>query len=93
MHDEIVLSVPTDRPEEAGTAALKALQFSFAMHDADVAVQVLAAKSERGRDWADCYRSEKAAWPEVARDHREQPSCLDEHCTWHIDKNETRSAA
>jgi DNA polymerase-1 len=93
VHDEIVLSVPANRAEEAETAVLKALQFSFAMHDADVAVLVLAAKSERGRDWSDCYRSEKAAWPEVARDHREQLSCLDEHCTWHIDRNEARSAA
>ncbi|TFB59933.1 hypothetical protein [Cryobacterium sp. Sr3] len=93
MHDEIVLSVPSDRAEEAETAVLKALQFSFAMHDADDAVLILAAKSERGRDWSDCYRSEKTAWPEVARDHRDQLACLDGHCTWHIEKNETRNAA
>lgn len=93
VHDEIVLSVPADRAEEAETAVLTALEFSFAVRGAELAVPILADKSEHGRDWADCYRSEKATWPEVARDHREQLSCLDEHCTWHIEKNETRSAA
>ncbi|HXH36244.1 MAG TPA: DNA polymerase [Plantibacter sp.] len=83
VHDEIVLSVPTDRADEAEASVLKALQFSFRPPSADLAVQVLAEKSDRGRDWCDCYRSEKPYWSEVARDHREQPGCDDPLCTWH----------
>ena len=93
VHDEIVLSIPTDRAEEADTAVMSALQFSFAINDADVPVLILADKSERGRDWADCYRTEKKSWPEVAREHREQLTCLDEHCTWHVEETAARSAA
>jgi DNA polymerase-1 len=93
VHDEIVLSVPTDRAHEAEDAVLKALQFHFRVPGTDLAVPVLADKSERGRDWADCYRKEKATWPEVARDHREQLSCFDVHCSWHVQEKQTRSAA
>lgn len=90
VHDEIVLSVPQDRAEEAEVAVLKALQFSFAVPGAGVSVPVLAEKSERGRDWADCYRTEKAAWPEVARDHRELLTCTDVSCTWHTTDNQSK---
>lgn len=91
VHDEIVLSVPSDRAEEAETAVLKALQFSFTVPGADVAVPILADKSERGRDWADCYRTEKSMWPEVAWNHRELLTCTDESCTWHNRKKEMRN--
>jgi len=90
VHDEIVLSVPAGRADEAEDAVLESLQFPFALPGSTVPVMILADKSDRGRDWADCYRSEKATWPEVARDHREQQSCLDDHCTWHLERNETR---
>ncbi|WP_104132309.1 DNA polymerase [Cryobacterium sp. M91] len=93
VHDEIVLSVPTDRAEEAETAVMNALQFSFAVADADTPVLVLADKSERGRDWADCYRTEKKAWPEVARAHREQLTCDDIRCTWHTTDNDIKEGS
>lgn len=83
VHDEIVLSVPQDRADEAEAAVLSALQFTFRLSPDAIAVPVLAEKSDRGRDWSDCYRSEKAHWLEVARDHREMPSCSDSDCTWH----------
>lgn len=84
VHDEIVLSVPEDRAEEAETAVLYALQFSFRADATSVPVQVLADRSERGRDWADCYRSEKSMWPEVSLAHRQLPSCDDIDCTWDL---------
>lgn len=87
VHDEIVLSIPEDRADEAEIAVLKALQFSFAVSSDAVAVPVLADKSDRGRDWADCYRSEKKGWPEVARDHRELMTCTELSCTWHTTDN------
>lgn len=83
VHDEIVISVPMNRADEAEASVLKALQFSFRPSSADLPVQVLAEKSDRGRDWCDCYRSEKPYWSEVARDHREQLACDDQACTWH----------
>lgn len=83
VHDEIVLSVPDDRADEAEEAVLDALQFSFRATPEATPVPILADKSDRGRDWADCYRSEKSQWPEVARDHRHQTVCDDERCTWH----------
>ncbi|GAA1769018.1 DNA polymerase [Nostocoides vanveenii] len=83
VHDEIVLSVPECRAEEAEAAVLRALQFEYRITPDALAVPVLAEAGDRGRDWADCYRSEKRAWPEVARDHRDQPECEDVDCTWH----------
>ncbi|MDO5503597.1 MAG: DNA polymerase [Actinomycetia bacterium] len=84
VHDEIVLSVPEVRAAEAEAAVLSALQFTFRLTQEALPVPILADKSERGRDWADCYRSEKSTWPEVARDHRDAPSCNDSSCTWHL---------
>ncbi|MEV8267368.1 DNA polymerase [Microbacterium sp. NPDC076911] len=84
VHDEIVLSVPIERADEGEAAVLKALQFVFTIRDGATPVPVYAEKSERGRDWADCYRTEKANWPEVARSHRELPDCDDTACTWHV---------
>ncbi|WP_460944251.1 DNA polymerase [Okibacterium endophyticum] len=91
VHDEIVLSVPEDRADEAEAAVLDALQFEYRIAADAVAVPVLADKSDRGRDWADCYRSEKKSWPEVSRDHRDLPTCRDGGCTWHI-KSSTSNA-
>lgn len=84
VHDEIVLGVPEARADEAEAAVLGALQFTFRLTPDSLPVPILADKSERGRDWADCYRSEKSKWPEVARDHRDAPSCTDGGCTWHL---------
>lgn len=84
VHDEIVLSVPESRAAEAEAAVMRALQFHFTVPGGEVAVPILADKSDRGRDWADCYRTEKGVWPEVARAHRDQPGCDDLACTWHI---------
>lgn len=83
VHDEIVLSIPESRIDEAETAVMEALQFLYRLRPGATAVPVLAALSERGRDWADCYREEKPMWPEVARDHREMSICSDGQCTWH----------
>ncbi|ANQ74408.1 DNA polymerase [Rhodococcus sp. 008] len=83
VHDEIVLSVPTARAEEAETAVLAALQFSLRPTPDASPVPVLAASGDRGLDWADCYRTEKTTWPEVARAHRDLSTCADEQCTWH----------
>ncbi|GAB3563258.1 DNA polymerase [Spelaeicoccus albus] len=84
VHDELVLSVPESRADEAEAAVLKALQFAYRTAPGKTPVPVLADKSDRGRDWADCYRSEKKNWPEVARDHRDLPTCGDSDCTWHL---------
>lgn len=83
VHDEIVLSVPEDRADEAEAAVLDALQFAYRIAPGAASVLILADASDRGRDWADCYRSEKKGWPEVARDHRELLTCADLSCTWH----------
>lgn len=83
VHDEIVLSVPEDRADEAEAVVLEALQYSFAPPGSSNFVMILADKSDRGGDWADCYRSEKSMWPEVARAHRDRDVCDDEHCVWH----------
>lgn len=83
VHDELVLSVPESRADEAEEAVLHALQFSHQIAPGTTPVPVLAEKGARGRDWADCYRVEKLAWPEVARDHRELMACDDDRCTWH----------
>ena len=77
VHDELVFSVPVDRITEARAQILAALQFVVN------GVPILAEAGDPGRDWADCYRSEKPDWPEVARDHRELPSCADDGCAWH----------
>lgn len=83
VHDEVVLSVPAGRADEAESAVLDALQFTFRQTPDALPVPILADKSDRGRDWADCYRTEKDFWPEVARAHRELPACDDPDCTWH----------
>lgn len=87
VHDEIVLSVPVERADEAEAAVLAALEFTFTIAPGAKPVPILAEKSDRGRDWADCYRSEKAGWPEVARDHRDQILCDDADCTWHTNND------
>lgn len=93
VHDEIVLSVPVERAEEAEAAVLAALEFTFTITPGAKPVPILAEKSDRGRDWADCYRSEKADWPEVARDHRDQILCDDANCTWHTNNIREKDAA
>lgn len=84
VHDEIVLSVPAGRADEAESAVLDALQFLYRLEPEQTPVPILAEMSDRGRDWADCYRSEKP-WPEVARAHRERSVCDDPGCAWHTD--------
>ncbi|UZF54049.1 DNA polymerase [Gordonia polyisoprenivorans] len=83
VHDEIVLSVPVDRADEAEAAVLAAMQFEMRLSPDAIAVLVLADKSDRGRDWADCYRGEKTDWPEVARSHRDLAGCDAAGCLWH----------
>lgn len=83
VHDEIVLSVPEARADEAEEAVMKALQFEYRINPDDQPVPILADKSERGRDWADCYRLEKSKWPEVAWAHRQLDDCDDAECIWH----------
>lgn len=83
IHDEIVLSVPEDRLDNVRAEVLAALQFDFTIAEGKLAVPILAAASDAGQDWADCYRSEKSKWPEVARLHRSKPKCDDSECTWH----------
>ncbi|TFB53642.1 DNA polymerase [Cryobacterium tagatosivorans] len=87
VHDEIVLSVPEHRADEAEAAVLDALQFAYRIAPDAASVLVLADRSDRGHDWADCYRSEKKGWPEVARDHRELMTCTYVGCTWHTTDN------
>lgn len=77
VHDELVFSVPTDRIDEVREQILGALQFDVN------GVPILAEAGDPGRDWADCYRSEKKSWPEVAKNHRDQPDCDDGGCVWH----------
>lgn len=83
VHDELVLSVPADRVDEAEAAVLAAMQFEMRLDPGAIPVPILADKSDRGADWADCYRSEKPQWPEMARDHRDLPGCDDGQCAWH----------
>ncbi|MDP3968449.1 MAG: DNA polymerase [Nocardioides sp.] len=82
VHDEIVLSIPAEGAEEAEAAVLDALQYEWSPGPGKVPVPILADRSERGLDWADCYRSE-AKWPEVARSHRHATTCDGEGCVWH----------
>ncbi len=93
IHDEIVLSVPEDRAEEAEDAVLSALQFIARPADGELAVPILAEKADRGRDWADCYRNEKPGWPEVSREHRDQPLCIHTDCAWHTNNTTEEIAA
>lgn len=79
VHDELVFSIPEDRVDEARKQILAALQFVVN------GVPILAEAGDPGRDWADCYRTELSAWPEVARSHREMLACDDTRCTWHGD--------
>lgn len=83
VHDEVILSIPAERWDEARDQVLAALQFNFQLTPDAMSVAVLAQVSAPGRDWADCYRDELADWPEVSRTHREQASCDDTGCTWH----------
>lgn len=93
VHDEIVLSVPIDRADEAEEAILGALQFEYRITPDALSVPILAEKGDRGADWADCYRSEKPGWPEVARAHRDQPNCTYRDCTWHTNNTTEEIAA
>ncbi|GAA4746476.1 DNA polymerase [Gordonia alkaliphila] len=88
VHDEIVLSVPADRADEAEAAVLAAMQFEMRLTPESVPVPVLADRSDRGSDWTDCYRSEKPKWPEVSTTHRSQPDCDEPGCAWHRDGKE-----
>lgn len=83
VHDELVFSVPADRVDEAEVAILAALQFEVRATPESDPILVLAEANDPGRDWADCYRSDKPDWPEVAREHRELSSCCDDECVWH----------
>ncbi|ALN14341.1 DNA polymerase [Acidipropionibacterium acidipropionici] len=93
IHDEIILSVPEDRAEEARAELMRAFQFAYRGRPGDIPVPVIADLCDVGRDWADCYRSDHAEWPEVARDHRQQADCDDPDCTWHIHTTTERNAA
>lgn len=95
VHDELVLSVPEARADEAEAAVLDALQFTHQISPGAIPVPVLAEKGDRGRDWADCYRTEKPGWPEVAKAHRDLTTCDDARCTWHTPntKNDEEIAA
>ncbi|MGN0094863.1 MAG: DNA polymerase [Corynebacterium sp.] len=73
VHDEVVLSVPADRVDEAHAEVLDALQFTFTAPDGGT-VEVLADTGGAGRDWADVYRDEHPDWPEVAWAHRRADS-------------------
>lgn len=86
VHDEIVLSVPVDRADEAKREALNALQFMWAPSEDATPIPVLADTSEYGEDWLDCYRAELKKWPEVALSHRKKKACDVEGCTWHVTK-------
>lgn len=69
VHDEVVLSVPADRVDEATREVLDALQFTFTAPDGGT-VEVLADSGDAGRDWADVYRTEHAEWPEMSWEYR-----------------------
>jgi len=69
IHDEVVLSVPADRAEEAQREVLDALQFTFSPADGGT-VEVLADSGDIGRDWADVYASEHREWPEMSWEYR-----------------------
>lgn len=92
VHDEILLSVPQDRADEAQQALLSALQFDYQITEQAVPVPVTAEASDQGRDWLDCYRSE-SQWPEVSASHRAQQTCGDAHCTWHLPGDDEASAS
>lgn len=83
VHDELVFSVPAQRADDAEREVLAAMQFTMRLSPDAVPVPILADRSDRGADWADCYRGEKARWPEVARAHRELQDCGDTECRWH----------
>ncbi|WP_414122808.1 DNA polymerase [Corynebacterium nuruki] len=69
IHDEVILSVPADRAEEATAEVLDALQFPFTAPDGGT-VEVLADSGDAGRDWADVYRTEHSEWPEMSWEYR-----------------------
>lgn len=69
VHDEVILSVPADRVDEATREVLDALQFTFTAPDGGT-VEVLADSGDAGRDWADVYHNEHAEWPEMSWEYR-----------------------
>lgn len=86
VHDEIVVSVPTARADDAREALLTALELGgreFRLVDGVPGIKIRAEVTPPGRDWLDCYRDDLAKWPEVAREHRERPTCEDNVCQWH----------
>lgn len=92
IHDEIILSVPESRAEEGRAELTRAFQFAYRAKAGDTPVPVIADLCDVGRDWADCYRTDHSEWPEVARDHRQQTTCGDPDCTWHIHTTERNAA-
>ncbi|CAM4046137.1 DNA polymerase [Helcobacillus massiliensis] len=83
VHDELVLSVPADRVDEAEAALLSALQFEVHLDSGSGTVPILAEASTPGLDWADCYRDDLKDWPEVSHAHRTLSNCDDRECAWH----------
>lgn len=71
IHDEVILSVPADRAEEAQQEVLEAMQFTFSPEGGGT-VEVLADSGDIGRDWADVYASEHEEWPEMSWKYRNQ---------------------
>lgn len=93
IHDEIILSVPESRAEEGRAELTRAFQFAYRARPRDIPVPIIADMCDVGRDWADCYRSDHAEWPEVAWAHRQQADCDDPDCTWHTHTTTERTAA
>lgn len=84
VHDEIVVSVPRARADEAREALLDALELGgCAATLGEASIHIRADVSPPGRDWLDCYREEVPQWPDVAHEHRRLPSCTDPACAWH----------
>jgi DNA polymerase-1 len=58
VHDEIVLSVPKDRIEEATAIVKDAMTFEWKpmwMDDTARSIQICCGVSKPGRNWAECY--------------------------------------
>ena len=58
VHDQIVLSVPKDRLEEANAALMDAMSFEWAPPGKSRKVMITGDISLPGKNWADCYRKE-----------------------------------
>ncbi|WKD58593.1 DNA polymerase [Corynebacterium caspium] len=71
VHDEIVLSVPSDRVEDVKKQLHTAFTFDFRIKPKDRPVPILADFAAEGGDWADVYRDEHADWPEMSREYRQ----------------------